>query len=575
MNKTIILYILILFFTPLQSFAQGFEWANQVEIVAFDLVASLGFTSREVAVDAEGNSYMVGNFVGTQKFGDSTLTSQTFAFQNIPNDDAFVAKYAPDGSFCWVKTFPSTFGSFVHDVELDEQGNLYLLIRFLESVEVNGSTTMGEEGVVLAKLNTTLDLEWQQSYTIPRTGLATIGNLAIHRDAVYLTGSASVELTMSGTILNAEQPAFVASLDPEDGSINWTRPTGLEPGEIDTDSTGNLYLSTNVDFPADSTLVGSSTIIAPMGTVMVFIKYDVEGEVVWTRTSGSGQALPNRAGGLVVEPQSGAVYIVGQWGERLKLEGVELVDNVAFVPALMYVAKFDAQGQLQWLQSSRTPPPAPGVQVARIANHQIDLAPDGGIFIGAQHSPGLALLGEGANEVEFGFDGLGFIVRYSSDGVLGWTQKLRCLGPNCNFSLTDLAAAGGEEKVVFTGVFRDTLDLGELSITDVNPPMEVQSNIYLVKMDGELMSTATESPFHALAFRAWPNPVAETLYLTWPAGQSAGQLELFDLQGRLHLAKPVSGGSARINIQDLPAGSYLLRLSADGQRISQKIIISH
>jgi hypothetical protein len=78
------------------------------------------------------------------------------------------------------------------------------------------------------------------------------------------------------------------------------------------------------------------------------------------------------------------------------------------------------------------------------------------------------------------------------------------------------------------------------------------------------------------AFNVWPNPVEDAVNVqcTMNNGQFEVQtVALFDVYGKLVRTETVTDSPARVNVSDLRAGVYLLRVTdADGKEYHQKIV---
>src|SRR5262249_57060160 len=72
-----------------------------------------------VTVDSAGNVIVVGRFTGTADFGGGSVTTN-------PNyvSDAFVVKYAPDGSYLWLRQFGQIYQDSAYSVAADPSGNV-------------------------------------------------------------------------------------------------------------------------------------------------------------------------------------------------------------------------------------------------------------------------------------------------------------------------------------------------------------------------------------------------------------------------------------------------------------------
>jgi hypothetical protein len=68
----------------------------------------------------------------------------------------------------------------------------------------------------------------------------------------------------------------------------------------------------------------------------------------------------------------------------------------------------------------------------------------------------------------------------------------------------------------------------------------------------------------------YPNPASDYIYLT-SSGQPIKQVQLWDSRGRL--LKSFSGPTERIDVRDLPAGFYYLRVFLPDGYTSQKVVV--
>lgn len=204
-----------------------------------------GFESAEgVAVAADATVYLTG---GTQR---------TFA----EDPDAFLVRFAPDGTVLAQKTFGTTGSDGAADVAIASDGNILLL----------GSTPLPDTfGFYVAKLtpDTSLIL-WQTSYTAA-SGFDPRGELAVGSDgSVVVTGA----VFGSDFDLNAAVVKFDSA-----GTLVWDRSWSGRDG----DDTGSVAVA------ADGTvfLVGSTASfgVAPDDAFVVRISPDGRGKdaVTW------------------------------------------------------------------------------------------------------------------------------------------------------------------------------------------------------------------------------------------------------------------------------------------------------
>ena len=91
-------------------------WAKQAGGPSFDL-------SFGIATDAAGNSVVAGGFRGMATFGSGEANETTLTSASGGDDDAFVAKYAPDGSLLWAKQAGGTGSARGQGIATDAAGN--------------------------------------------------------------------------------------------------------------------------------------------------------------------------------------------------------------------------------------------------------------------------------------------------------------------------------------------------------------------------------------------------------------------------------------------------------------------
>ena len=74
----------------------------------------------------------------------------------------------------------------------------------------------------------------------------------------------------------------------------------------------------------------------------------------------------------------------------------------------------------------------------------------------------------------------------------------------------------------------------------------------------------------------YPNPTDDVLFVELRGGSGIANIALYDLQGRMVGANshsPLRAGTATLNVRNIPAGVYVLRVTdADGKEYPQKIV---
>ncbi|RDC64627.1 SBBP repeat-containing protein [Adhaeribacter pallidiroseus] len=203
--------------------------------------------SNDVAVDAQGNSYITGYFDGKVSFGTKPL-------QAIGNSDAFLVKYDPSGNVIWARQASTSSGPYAmgEAIALDKTGNCYLTGLFvneltLNDLILNGS---GQEDVFIAKYDANGKVIWAtktggagadigKSITVDATGQVTIA------------GSFNQLVQVGATTLNSvqDEDIFLAHYNAN-GEPVWA----LQAGGLNVDG---LYLDLAQDGQGNSYLTGA------------------------------------------------------------------------------------------------------------------------------------------------------------------------------------------------------------------------------------------------------------------------------------------------------------------------------
>ena len=171
---------------------------------------------------------------------------------------------------------------------------------------------------------------------------------------------------------------------------------------------------------------------------------------------------------------------------------------------------------------------------------------------------------------------IGQVAKWSSAGELLWKKSYR-LGayPQGVFGFAGLDFApngkilisgGGNDDhaLPFPQRFTWLLTLDENGCYDGNCDD-------LVVLEGNIVPTHELPTLEATGFQVYPNPASTAIMLNCP---SAGQIRLFDMQGRILLDRNVTSGTLSLPLAPYPLGLYFLQFSAGKtSMITTKIII--
>ncbi|HWT00802.1 MAG TPA: hypothetical protein VN256_11190 [Pyrinomonadaceae bacterium] len=253
-----------------------------------------------VAVAPDGSVYVVG---GTNSFGTGTAEGDS---------DAFLLKYAPDGTLLWQRTYgvgrsePFLAASEVAtDVAVGEGG---------AAVYVSGFTAAGH--AFLAKFDSFGNLVWQTGWG--GSGFELPEAVAVAPDgSIYITG-------FTNSFGAGQQDAFLVKFTPA-GTVIWDRTwggAGLDAArDVAVAADGSVYVAgdTNSFFANDAFL----------------LKYAPNGNIIWERDWREG-TIEDISGALgVATGPDGSVYVTG-------------LASINQVGQNIFLLKFTSAGGLVW-----------------------------------------------------------------------------------------------------------------------------------------------------------------------------------------------------------------------------------
>ncbi|MBF5045758.1 hypothetical protein FGE12_25345 [Aggregicoccus sp. 17bor-14] len=199
-------------------------WVREVGSSDWDYAAA-------VRVDAAGNAVVLGNSYGT-------LEGQT----HLGEMDAFVVRYAVDGTVSWVRTVGSSAYEWARGLAVDAQGDVFVAGQ--TSGQVGETARVGGYDAFLVKLSgATGETQWAR-----QTGSTAddyVSGLAVAADgSLYLSGTTYGALEGDSSAGDAD--LYLARY-AANGTRTWTRQLGStdydEVSAVAVDAQGNAYLA--------------------------------------------------------------------------------------------------------------------------------------------------------------------------------------------------------------------------------------------------------------------------------------------------------------------------------------------
>lgn len=303
-----------------------------------------------MAVDADGNIYYSGSSIGTRDVGSENGNQRGAEI----NYDAFLVKYNAQGEKLWTTWFGGNKDDEGYELTLDKRGNIFLVGYTVssEGIASNGfqNTHGGSEDAFLAKFNPEGSLLWATYYG--GEGNERSSDIMLdNNNQIYIAGfTGSRENFTSAGFQNSFggfTDAFLVKFNAE-GDRLWATYYGGSGEDVAAalalDPAGAVYLSGTTKSPQNIASNGFRN--SHGGNYDGFIaKFSPDGNRIWgTYYGGSGIEYDNH----IATDKQGNIYLNGITGSG---SGIATADG--FQPEAAgnndaFLVKFNSDGQRLW-----------------------------------------------------------------------------------------------------------------------------------------------------------------------------------------------------------------------------------
>ena len=344
LNSLIMCLILLCGTAVLGALEPQWQWTVNAGGIAMDYPNS-------IAVDSQGNQYIIGRFEYTATFGSHTLTaSEGEEDYGKYNTDLFVAKLDPSGNWLWAVQAGGTGYEEGFGIAVDGAGNAYVT-GFFEGTATFGSHTLTaseENEIFAAKLDT--DGNWL--WAVQAGGVEADEGHGITVDGAgnaWVTGFFRGTTTFGSHTLTASSGSdiFVAKLDT-DGNWLWAAKSDGTGGgcgkSIAVDAAGNAWVTGYFQY---TVTFGSHTLTSNSTTWYydVFVaKLDPSGNWLWA--VGAGGSTEDWGRGIAVDA-AGNAWVTGSL-RKPQHSGARPTSNMNFGIGMIPLLPNSTSGNWLW-----------------------------------------------------------------------------------------------------------------------------------------------------------------------------------------------------------------------------------
>lgn len=503
--------------------------------------------AEDIAVDAAGNSIVVGHFQSASIILGSTTLN------NAGMSDLFIVKHDANGNVLWAVGTGGIGDDIAQAVAVDASGNCFVAGFFESETIAFGAVTLtntnaGNGDVFVVKYDPNGNVIWARSAGGAEhdesSALAVDGSGVCHLTGYWDSPSITFD-AFTLTNATASSEILVARYDAG-GIATWATTAGGSGNDyarcIATDGSGNTYVGGRFESP--SITFGSTTLTnTGTGPDLFVVKIDAGGNATWSVSNGGTGAVDVR--GIAVDATND-VHISGSFETAALTFGSTTLTNAGPGEEDIYVAKYDASGNVIWAKS------AGGANDDRV--RAMALSTTGTSFItGYYLSPAITFGTTTLTNSQAGEGDL-YVATYDIAGNVAWAVSVGSTGGEVGHGIT-VDAAGNS---YMAGYFNSpSITLGSTTLTNAGTDTD---DFFTAKLDAVTSVPAIEGP-NPLA--VYPVPSSGIVHIEH--GFPDGDLTVEDAQGRVILRAAIDGPRSTVDLTRQPRGVYTLMIrSRDG-----------
>ena len=567
----------------------NFLWAKSMGGVQAD-------QSNAIAIDAAGNIYTTGTFLGTADFDPG---SSTYNLISAGGGDIFVSKLDANGDFIWAKNMGGTNNDVAVSMAIDASGNIYTSGYFRGTSDFDPGVltySLTSEGstnydIFISKLDASGNFIWAKNLG----GADEDRGSCIALDGsgnVYTTGffynAADFDPGASTYTLNTVSPGypdiFISKLDAS-GNFVWAKSIGSiwddRASSVAVDATGNVYTTgyfqETADFDPGPATHNMSTTLGGSDADIFVLKLNSTGDFIWAKTMGGAST---EQGASIAIDAFGNVFTTGTFDGTADFDPGPGIYNLTGMGGTsdIFISKLNAAGDFVWAKAMG------GDNVEHVYSMILSPSEDiytAGDFQGtSDFDPGTAIY----NLVSFGQSDafilklstavipitlLNFeLTRIQNDASLTWETATESNTDKFEIERSDDAVTYkkiGSVKASGNSNSIQTYHYSDNNAASIHPDQTLYYRFKQLDTDAGF----TYSPVRSLRFKQHsatilinPNPASDVI--TIQAGNSlvGSPYSIVEQTGRKVLIGKINNINTVVDISYLPAGIYFVQVGA-------------
>lgn len=302
------------------------------------------YTAYHIEIDNSNSLVLTIPFCETVCFGGVTYND------GAASSNSLVAKLNNNGEIVWVKQIFSDFEAVAFSCAIDTQNNIYINGRYQPNIHIDNqsiSDTHNRYMGFVAKLDSSGICEWIRSAKSSIN--IEVEDVAVSpTNDIYITGDYENYVNIGPFTLDSSGTTYIAKLS-SNGDVLWAKQENCPYSSriaITCDNTGYVFVACTF---LNQGSVGGQTYHAIGARDMLLIKYNSDGNLIWTKQIGGydgGSETISRewVTGLTTDTNNN-VYLTGTIGAGA------IFGNVTYSQPCLFLAKYDTYGNLSWVKS--------------------------------------------------------------------------------------------------------------------------------------------------------------------------------------------------------------------------------